>query len=67
MYQSVLFYDNYGRFNVSLKSNDQDLIRQLDRYVKAKKGGFAFYDLVVFHKDDSNLANLFIKSEEQVQ
>lgn len=65
-YKTVLFYDNHGRFILSLDCTDTQQITQLNRYITGKKGGFAFYDLIVFHHNDVELAKSFIASEDKV-
>jgi len=64
-YTDVIFFDNYGRFLLSTTINDEKLMRQLDRYIDERNGAFAYYDIVVFHRSDSDIARSFIADEER--
>lgn len=64
-YETVLFFDNYGRFLISVGTKDKEIIKQLDRYTDGRVGAFAYYDIVAFHRNDSDIAESFIKTEER--
>ena len=62
-YQKVLYYDNYGKFLISISIDDTVSINQLYAYIRNGEGAFEYYDLCIFHKDDSELAGVVIKNE----
>lgn len=62
-YEKILFYDNYGRFVVSSNLDNKVLLNELDRYIMNRKGGFAYFDAIAFHKNDNDLATTFINNE----
>lgn len=62
-YQSILFYDNYGRFLISLDIEQIKKVEQLDAYISKREGSFPYYDLCIFHKDDENIARNLISTE----
>lgn len=64
-YQKLVFFDNYGRLLISTDVKEKRTINQLSRYVDGKNGAFAYYDVVVFHNKDLDIAESFIKTEEQ--
>lgn len=64
-YQDLVFFDNYGRFLVSVSIDEKAIIKQLDRYIGNRKGAFAFYDIIAFHTEDTDIARLFIEQEEK--
>lgn len=64
-YQTLVFFDNYGRFLVSTKTDQKEALSQLDNYISDRKGAFAYYDIVAFHDQDTDLAQSFIKSEKR--
>lgn len=64
-YQTLVFFDNYGRFLVSTETDQKETLSQLDNYISDRKGAFAYYDIVAFHRQDTELAQSFIKSEEK--
>lgn len=66
-YEDVLFYDNLGRFIVSLPLSNFSNIEQMHNYIQGYKAPFTYYDLCVFHADDRVLAQQFIISETQHQ
>lgn len=65
-YDSILFYDNYGRFVVSLSLSQIDEVEQLHNYINYYNAPFAFFDLCIFHKDHAALAKEFITKEAQL-
>lgn len=65
-YHSILFYDNYGRFLVSTSIEQLAEIEQLDAYISGKKGHFQYYDLCVFHKEDTDIAQRLIEAEVSI-
>lgn len=62
-YTDFIFFDNYGRFLISVKAGNKMAIEQLCHYINDRKGGFAYYDIAAFHNEDSDIAKLFIESE----
>ena len=64
-YQTVAFFDNYGRFLISLDITDKEKLQQLDHYINSRNGAFAYYDIVIFHQQDQDLAKSFISKEEK--
>ena len=65
-YKKILFYDNYGRFILSLSSENITSIRQLHNYIKGYKAPFEFYDICLFHESDDELAESFILKENSI-
>ena len=65
-YKQAAFYDNYGRFIISADIADRKLMVQLTSYVKDRQGGFAFYDICVFHADDNDLADRLAAEEAKI-
>jgi hypothetical protein len=64
-YSSILFYDNYGRFLLSTTLENKQLIFDLHRYTTERKGAFPYYDIVLFHEKDNDLAGLFLAEERR--
>lgn len=62
-YEDVLFFDNIGRFILALKIHDRQAIEQLYAYTYRKEGAFPFYDVCVFHRNDTDIAEIFIQEE----
>jgi FkbM family methyltransferase len=54
-YKYAMFYDNYGRLLVCVNLNDIEIIKQLDLYIKGKKGAFEYFDICLFHEEDLDL------------
>ena len=64
-YKKLVFFDNYGRFLISVDIENIGVIKQLDRYIDNSKGAFPYYDIAVFHDIDNDIADYFVKNEEQ--
>ena len=62
-YENALYYDNYGRFMLSAELKNHSLIEQLHYYIEEGKSAFRYYDMCLFHKDDTDIYNDFVKKE----
>ncbi|OIO19912.1 MAG: hypothetical protein AUJ23_01160 [Candidatus Magasanikbacteria bacterium CG1_02_32_51] len=63
-YSDIIFYDNGGKIIISCKLGDHLLLRQLDNYIdKDFRTPFPYYDVAVFHEEDTDIADLFVKNE----
>ena len=62
-YETIIYYDNFGRFMLSAELSNKELIEQLHFYTDDKKSAFHYYDICVFHQQDKQLANDIIKTE----
>lgn len=63
-YKNIIFYDNAGKFILSTELSNKLLIKQLHNYIDNKtRVPISYYDMVVFHEDDSDLASKFISEE----
>jgi FkbM family methyltransferase len=62
-YSSILFYDNVGRFILSVDISNANLIESMDRYISDRKGMISYFDIVAFHSTDSEIYNVFLKNE----
>lgn len=64
-YITAVLYDNFGRFLLSVQLHNHHLLRQLDMYVTGGRGAFAYLDIVLFNRKDTDLAEAFITQEER--
>jgi len=62
-YRHILFYEDGGQFILSASLEDNHVIRQLHHWIGKSKGVY-YFDLVVFHESDNDIAEKFIQSEE---
>lgn len=62
-YQTIIFFDNKGRYLLSASISDTDLITQLHHYADEKNSEIAYYDVCLFHDTDKAIATDFIKGE----
>lgn len=53
-YEKALFYDNFGKYLLSLGLSDKGLIKDLHDYVLENRRVY-FYDICIFHKKDQLL------------
>ena len=63
-YNVILFYESDGRFMFSSNLNNQIFLKQIYDYVDGRNAKIRYLDIVVFHRDDDQLANEFINNEE---
>lgn len=66
-YRNVIFFDNKGRYLMSAPIDQENVIADLHRYAQAENSCIAYYDICLFHEDDSDLAQQFIESENSLQ
>jgi FkbM family methyltransferase len=66
-YRNVIFFDNKGRYLMSAPIDQENVIADLHRYAQADNSCIAYYDICLFHEDDSDLAQQFIESENSLQ
>lgn len=62
-YNKILYYDNFGKFLLSTTLSNTFLIEQLYAYINRKESGFPYYDVVLFHENDDELADDVISKE----
>ncbi len=62
-YATALFYDNYGKFLLSLNIENMVAIEQLYGYMKKREGAFQYFDVCLFHKNDDDIAKDVIEKE----
>jgi FkbM family methyltransferase len=60
-YLSAIFFDNYGRYMLSTPLNQHELIRQLHHYSDDNDSRVGYYDICLFHENDSDIAKKFIE------
>ena len=66
-YKNVVFFDNKGRYIMNAPIDQENVIADLHRYAQAENSCIAYYDICLFHEDDSDLATQFIESENLLQ
>jgi FkbM family methyltransferase len=64
-YHKLMYYDNFGKFLISITTQDTALIQQLYDYMRKQEGAFPYYDVAAFHQDDDELADWVIKQETE--
>lgn len=62
-YKNILFYDNVGRFLTMTTVENTEQLTELYHYTYKKNGSFPYYDVCVFHEEDSDLAKVCRDSE----
>lgn len=60
-YRSIIFFDNYGRYMLKVPIDQHDLIKQLHAYSDDNNSRIGYYDICMFHENDAELAEKFIK------
>ncbi|HWN11855.1 MAG TPA: FkbM family methyltransferase [Pyrinomonadaceae bacterium] len=62
-YETILFYDGQGRLVLSTNLKNQAVIEDLHEYANGRNGAIYYYDLCVFHREDSDIATSFETAE----
>lgn len=61
-YRSVIFFDNYGRYILTTPINHHELIRQLHYYSEDSISQVGYFDVCLFHENDTDIAQTFTQS-----
>ena len=62
-YNTLVFFDNKGRYILSVPLAQQQLISDLHRYSDENNSQIAYYDVCLFHDNDADIAAQFIHGE----
>lgn len=62
-YETILFYDGQGRLVLSTNLKNQAVIEDLHEYANGRNGAIYYYDLCLFHREDSDIAATFESGE----
>ena len=52
-YESLMVYDNYGRYFITTTVQDIKLLNELDIFIRNAKRGIFYFDIVAFHKTET--------------
>ena len=63
-YNSILFYEDSSRFILSDRLSNTNTILQLDNWISGSTGVY-YFDLILFHESDQELADQFIMKETE--
>lgn len=62
-YRDVLVYDESNRLLLATTLHEETVLRDLHDYAPGRGSDIYYYDIVLFHADDADLAERFIESE----
>jgi len=62
-YNTTLFYESSGRLFAKTNLNDTELINDLHEAVDGFNSSIYYWDIMTFHTDDEDIANLFLQKE----
>ncbi len=62
-YDSIIFFDNKGRYLLTAPFSQRELIRELHNYSDEHKSGIAYFDICLFHQNDADIEKKFLDSE----
>ena len=66
-YSQVVFHDCYSRFFTDALLSNDGLVRDMLDYADGKHGAIYYFDLTVFHQDDTDVAIEFVKAERALR
>ena len=66
-YKTILFYDDRGRFLLSTNLADKETIKHLNDYADGKNGLIYYYNICLFHEQDSDIALKTIDAENRLR
>ncbi len=62
-YHSIIFFDNKGRYLLTIPMSQKELITELHHYADETNSEIAYYDVCLFHDDDQDIARTFVSGE----
>lgn len=63
-YNSIVFFDNKGRYFVTVPVTEKELLKQIHHYADESNSEIAYYDVCLFHDEDADIAAQFINAEK---
>ena len=63
-YNRILYYEDSSRFILSEQLTNTRIIEQLDNWISGSAGVY-YFDLILFHESDQDIADKFIKDETE--
>jgi FkbM family methyltransferase len=63
-YRRVLVYESNGRFILPISLSDAQLLRHLHNYIDGVNSTIYYFDLILFHENDEDIALKFIDEED---
>lgn len=63
-YRKVLFFDNRGRYMLTVPITNHTLIKELHYYADESNSEIVYYDICLFHEEDEDLATIFLLGEK---
>ena len=66
-YRHVLVYDERNRLLLATNLHEEKLLQDLHDYAPGHGSDIYYYDIVLFHADDSDLADRFLRSERALR
>lgn len=64
-YRDVVFFDNGGRLLLATSLEECQLLQDLHDYADGSSGSIFYYDLYLFHTEDTDLAAAFVNAERK--
>lgn len=63
-YDDIIFYDNLGKLIISTNLSNRLILKQMNNYINpTDRTPFPYYDIVLFHNEDRDIAKAFIENE----
>jgi FkbM family methyltransferase len=62
-YNKIVFFDHKGRLLMSTSMKNKDEITYLHQYARGKNNLLGYYDICIFHQQDDDIADEFLKIE----
>jgi FkbM family methyltransferase len=66
-YKTILFYDDRGRFILSTNLEDKATIQHMNDYADGKNGLIYYYNICLFHEEDTDIARKAIEGENRLR
>lgn len=64
-YDKIVFFDHKGNLVLAADMQNAEIITYMHNYISSEKNLLAYYDICIFHKDDSEIAVDFITEEKK--
>ena len=64
-YDKIVFFDHKGNLVLAADMQNAEIITYMHNYISSEKNLLAYYDICIFHKDDSEIAVDFIAEEKK--
>ena len=64
-YNKITFFDHKGSLVLATDLKNEEVITYMHNYISSSKNLLGYYDIAIFHEQDDEVAEIFLKEEQK--